>query len=183
MECGGDPVRLTGVYYTLNKRTVSVTVRVVTSGVPSGGQISVTDLQLQKGTDVSGLTINQREAGTSVGGSHYRNGVVNGDMVIGAMSNLLVSAPVRAEVQAGNGNSIRAGDMRFGTVQSSAYVDGKTHSSSQGWGRAPIVTERQDLRMSMNVGVTEDEFGEPLPGARTHLRLSWDERVAGELTP
>lgn len=176
-------MRLTGVYYTIDKRTVSVTVRVVAKDVPDGAEISVTDLQLQKGADVSELTVNQREAGTSRGPSHYRNGVVNGAMIVGAMSNMLVSAPVRAEVQAGHGHDVRAGDMRFGSIASSAYVDGRTHKSSQGWGRAPIVTERQDLRMDMQAGVTEDDLGDPLPGARVHLRLAWDEREAGVATP
>lgn len=174
-------MRLVGNFYTLDNRPEEITLRVRASNLPAGAEVALTDLQLQSGPDATGIVPNPREVGTVQDSAQYRNGVVNGEMTIIAMSNSLASQPARVEVQ-GVHDTVQAGDMRFGQVDGSAWVDGRTHDNSQGWGRAPIITKRQDLRMDMKVGEVEDDMGEPLPGNRAHLRLAWFDRHEEELS-
>lgn len=168
-------MRLTGAFYTLTGRPVEMTLRITVRGLPEGTSVSITDVQLQQGDQPTGIVPNPREAGTvQTPVQRWANGVVNGDMVIVALSNNLAATPARVQVE-GVRDRVQIGDMRFGRVEGSAWADARTHSSSQGWGRPPTITERSDLRLRGKVGDTGDEW-EPKPGARAHLRLSWIER-------
>lgn len=175
MERGGHAVRLTGQFYTLENRPEEITLRLSVDDLPEGASVAITDVQLQQGDQPTGLVPNPREAGTvQTPTQRWANGVVNGDMVIVALSNNLAATPARVQVE-GVRDRVQIGDMHFGRVEGTAWADARTHTSSQGWGRPPTITERSDLRLRGKVGDTGDEW-EPKPGARAHLRLSWIER-------
>lgn len=175
-------MRLVGNFYTLDNQPEEITLTIRATNLTAGASVELTDIQLQSGPDATGIVPNPREVGTVQDGAIYRNGVTNGEMVVIAMSNSLASQPARVEVQGVHGDQVQAGDMHFGTVNGSAWVDGLTHENSQGWGRAPIITERQDLRMRMEVGEVENDMGDNLPGTRAHLRLAWFDRHKEELS-
>lgn len=141
----------------------SVQVRFVARDVPTSASVTVTDIQLQPGEQPSGVVPNPREVGTTPGRAQYRNGIVNDTLDVIALGNADRAAPVRLDVRNASGNT-RVGSFRFGKVNGSATVDGAKHSATQGWGRAPIITERQDLYMKAEAT------------GRIHLRIGWDER-------
>lgn len=143
------------------KRVASVTVRVRARGLPAGSAVEVTDVQLQAGADASGPAPNASELAPAPAGRHYRNGVVHEGLEVVALANTDRAAPVRLEVR--NGGDVRVGSYRFGRVNGSATVDGQAGTASQGWGRAPILTERSDLWLP----VALDD--------RAHLRVQWQE--------
>lgn len=171
-------MRLTGKFYTLENRPAEVTLRIAVDGLPDNATVSVTDVQLQAGSDPTGLVPNPREVGTvQTSVQRWANGAVIGDMVIVALSNTLASTPARVAVEGVNAD-VKIGDMHFGRVNRSAWADARSHDNSQGWGRPPTITERSDLRLAAKVGDTGDEW-EPKPGKRAHARLSWIEREHG----
>lgn len=146
------------------KRAVaSVKLRIAARDVPTSASVTVTDIQLQPGEQPSGVVPNPREVGTTPGRAQCRNGIVNNSLDVIALGNGDRAAPVRLEVRNASGNT-RVGSFRFGSVRGSATVDGAKHTATQGWGRAPIITERQDLQIAAEAT------------GRIHLRAIWDER-------
>lgn len=145
------------------KPVASIKVRIAARDVPTSASVTVTDIQLQPGEQPSGVVPNPREVGTTPGGTQYRNGIVNNSLEVIALSNGDRAAPVRLDVRNASGDT-RMGSFRFGKVNGSATVDGPKHTATQGWGRAPIITERQDLHMRAKAT------------GRIHLRARWDER-------
>ncbi|MGP5219507.1 hypothetical protein [Arthrobacter rhombi] len=141
----------------------SVQVRFVARDVPTSASVTVTDIQLQPGEQPSGVVPNPREVGTTPGRAQYRNGIVNDTLDVIALGNADRAAPVRLDVRNASGNT-RVGSFRFGNVKGAATVDGAKHSATQGWGRAPIITERQDLHIRAEAT------------GRIHLRARWNER-------
>jgi len=142
-----------------------IRLRIVGRDIPAGAELEVTDVQLQPGEEATGVGVNVREAGTTAGGTHWRNGVVHEGMEVLALANIDRATPVRMEVLNARADT-RIGSYRFGTPPAGrAHVDGRTHSASAGWGRPPIITERSDLYLT-----TIEAEG------RAHLRLQWEER-------
>lgn len=169
-------MRLTGKFYTLTGRPTEITLRIGVSGMPDTATVAVTDVQVQKGDDPTGLVPNPREAGTTATPTQrWVNGAINGDMVIVALSNNLTATPARSRIEGMHGDTAKVGDMHFGEVDGAAWADARTHDNSQGYGRPPTITERSDLMLGCKIGDTGDEW-EPKAGARGHLRLSWIER-------
>lgn len=157
-------MRLRGQFYTLEGRPVQVSLKVQTDELPPGARVAVTDVQLQRGADASGFTVNPEEALRPLTGHRYFNGVVNRDMPIILMSNTGASVPSVVEVAPIRPGTISVGMYRFGRVEEEATVDGEAHFATQGWGRPPIVTERCDL--ALDVKTT----------SRLHLKARWTER-------
>lgn len=154
------------------KPVAEIRLRVVAREIPGDGEVDITDVQLQSGELASGVTVNPREAGTTAGGSHYRNGVVHAGMEVVALANIDKATPTRMEVLNSRGD-VRIGSYRFGERNNfSAYADARTHRASHGWGRPPVITERSDLNLR-TYGIT----------GRVHLRLRWEDREPGENTP
>lgn len=165
------------MFFTIEKRPVEVTLRIAASDLPEGSQVGVTDIQLQKGAEPTGIVPNPREAGTTADVRRWANGAVNGEMVVVALSNALRATPARVQVEGVYGEDVKMGDMRFGRVDGTAWASAETTDASQGWGRPPTITERSDLRLTGKVGQTQNDMGEEMPGARAHLRLAWTERT------
>lgn len=155
-------MRVTQNFWTLEQRVEQIRLRVTARDTPAGSSIRVTDLQLQPGSDATGVVPSVRESGTTTGGTNYRNGVVHDGLDVVVLADPDRASPVRMEVRNADAET-RLGSYRFG-APGSAYVDGRTHEASAGWGRAPIITERSDLYLT------------PYVGQRVHLRLSWTER-------
>lgn len=153
-------MRVQRPFYPL-KRVASVTLRVAVRSLPAGAAVEVSDVQLQAGKLATGPAPSASELVPVAGGRQYRNGVVHDGMEVVALSNGDRAAPVSVLVS-GRGD-MRVGSFRFGEVIGSAEVDGRAGTASQGWGRAPIVTERSDLVV---LCALKD---------RAHLTLSWDE--------
>lgn len=147
----------------VDKPVQSIRLRITATDVPTSAAVLVTDIQLQAGEQATGIVPNPREAGTTQGRAQYRNGVLNPGLKVVALSNADRAAPVRMDVR--NASSpVRIGGYRFGHVQGSATADAVNHTATQGYGRAPTITERQDLHL--NTAITK----------RAHLRLAWHER-------
>ena len=161
---GGDfGVRLQQPLY-VTKPVASIRLRVMARDVPTSAAVTVSDIQLQAGEQATGVAPNPAEVGTTAGRAQYRNGVVNNKLSVIALSNGDRAAPVRVDVRNASGMT-RVGSYRFGDVQGNATADGPNHTATHGYGRAPIVTERQDLHL--NAEAT----------GRIHLRLAWHERT------
>ncbi|MDI3330124.1 MAG: hypothetical protein QJR09_05225 [Micrococcus sp.] len=144
------------------KRVAGLTVRVKADGIPAGASLEITDVQLQQGKLTTGPTPSVQELGVRAGGGRqYRNGVIHEGLEVVALANGDRAAPVRVQVR-GQGN-VRVGSFRFGNVQGTAVVDGRAGTATQGWGRAPMVTERADLWLPCKL----DD--------RAHMRVQWDE--------
>ncbi|MBO0596597.1 hypothetical protein I2485_06870 [Nesterenkonia sp. E16_7] len=147
------------------KPVEEIRLRIRARDIPSSAHLDVTDVQLQPGEDSTAVVPNPREAGTTAGGVQYRNGVVNGDMEVVALTNLDRATPTRVELHNVAGEA-RVGSYRFGSFTGDAYVDGEEGAASRGWGRAPIITQRSDLTLRSS---TE---------RRMHIRLRWRDRGA-----
>jgi hypothetical protein len=160
-------VRLTGTIYTLDGRTAEVTLKVTVQDLPASASVTVTDVVLQPGETASGPVPNPREAGSTEGAVQYRSGVVPGDMDLVLISNADRASPTRVALESTFAD-VRVGSYRFGTVRGSAAVDGAAHTATQGWGRAPVITERCDLTIPAAVD-----------GGRAHLRVQWTDRGTG----
>lgn len=161
---GGDfGVRLQQPLY-VDKPVASVKLRVMARDVPTSAAVIVTDIQLQAGELATGVVPNPAEVGTTAGRAQYRNGVINNKLSVIALSNGDRAAPVRVNVRNAAGVT-RIGSYRFGDVQGDATVDGPNGTATHGWGRAPIITERQDLHLEAEAT------------GRIHLRLAWHERT------
>lgn len=148
----------------VTKPVASIRLRVTARDVPTSAAVTVTDIQLQAGEQPTGIVPNPAEAGTTAGRAQYRNGVVNNKLSVIGLSNGDRAAPVRVDVRNASGVT-RIGSYRFGDVQGNAYADGPNGTASHGWGRAPIITERQDLHLEAEAT------------GRIHLRLAWHERT------
>ncbi|GAA2940809.1 hypothetical protein ACFO7V_16920 [Glutamicibacter bergerei] len=146
----------------VDKRVLSIKLRIVATDVPTSAAVLVTDVQLQAGEQPTGVVPNPAEVGTTIGRAQYRNGVINPGLQVVALSNADKAAPVYMRIR-GKGET-RVGAYKFGALNGVAEVDGLNHYASQGYGRAPIITERQDL--TLNTVLT----------GRAHLQASWNER-------
>ncbi|MHC6175478.1 hypothetical protein [Glutamicibacter sp. X7] len=147
-----------------SKPLASIKLRIVATDVPDSAAVRITDVQLQAGEQATGVVPNPVEVATTRNRAQYRNGVVNPGMDVVALSNGDKAAPVRMRVLDAQGQT-RIGSYRFGRLNGSATADSGAHAATAGWGRAPIITERQDLALE-----TEIEN-------RLHLRLMWNERT------
>lgn len=147
----------------VDKPVRSIRLRVMATDVPISAAVLVTDIQLQAGEQATGIVPNPAEAGTVQGRAQYRNGVLNPGLKVVALSNADAAVPVRMDVRNAS-SELRIGSYRFGKVTGSATVDGHNHTASQGHGQAPIITERQDLHLNVDIS------------KRAHLRLAWHER-------
>lgn len=156
-------MRLRQSIYSKPKGVVSIRLRISAFDVPTSATVRVTDIQLQHGETPTGVVFNPREVGTMPGRSQYRNGVAPPGLRIVALSNADKAAPARMGVKDAAG-PVRVGSYRFGDVQGSASVDGANGTATHGFGRAPIITERQDMNLRTELL------------KRAHLRLSWEER-------
>ena len=145
-------------------RVAQIRLRVVVDGVPVSAAVLITDVQLQAGEVATGPTRNPEEWATETVGAQYRNGVVRPGMEVVALSNGDAAAPARLGVVATHTTIRRLGGFRFGVVDGDAYVDGATLAASQGYVRAPIITERSDLTMRADMD------------SRAHVRLAWEGR-------
>lgn len=143
------------------KPVASLTLRVRSQDFPAGASVAVTDFQVQAGALATGIAPNPSELVPRTAGKQYRNGVVHDGLEVVALSNGDRAAPARVEV-AGSGD-MRVGSYRFGKVSGSAVVDGRAGTASQGWGRAPIITERSDLWLPCKLS------------GRAHVRVAWEE--------
>lgn len=148
----------------VNKPVSAITIRVITAEVPTSASVRITDIQLQAGEQATGVVPNPAEVGTTRGRPQYRNGIIRPGLKLVALSNADRAAPVRVEVRNAAG-ATRIGSYRFGPLNGRAVVDGPSGTATHGHGRAPIITERQDLHLN-----TELE-------GRAHLRLAWHERA------
>lgn len=147
----------------VDKPVQSIRLRITATDVPTSAAVLVTDIQLQAGEQATGIVPNPREAGTTQGRAQYRNGVLNPGLKLVALSNADAAAPVHMEIRNASG-ATRIGSYRFGVLSGTASVDGEAHTASHGHGRAPIITERQDLHLTTTLQ------------GRAHLRLAWHER-------
>lgn len=143
------------------KRVAAVTVRVTVRSIPEGAAVEVSDVQLQAGKLATGPAPSASELVPVAGGRQYRNGIIHDGLEVVALANGDRAAP--ASITVGGRGEMRVGSFRFGEVVGSAEVDGRAGTATQGWGRAPTVTERSDLIVRCAL---ED---------RAHLRLSWEE--------
>ncbi|WIV44541.1 hypothetical protein [Glutamicibacter nicotianae] len=141
----------------------SIKLRITATDVPTSAAVRITDVQLQPGELPTGVVPNPREVGTTPGRWQFRNGVVNPGLTVVALSNADKAAPVRLLVENASGQTT-IGSYRFGTLSGSAHADAKSHAATDGWGRAPVVTERQDLTLRTDIE------------NRLHARLMWNER-------
>ena len=156
-------MRLQQSIYPKRKPIGEIRLRVEARGVPGSARVRVTDIQLQAGETASGVVPNPVEVKTTPGRWQFRNGVVNPGLTVVALSNADKAAPVRLLVENANG-ATRIGSYRFGDVQGTAHADAQQHTATHGWGRAPIVTERQDLTLRTDIA------------DRVHARLMWQDR-------
>lgn len=147
----------------MDKPVRSIKLRVLARDVPTSAAVTITDIQLQAGELPTGVVPNPAEAGTTRGRAQYRNGIAKPGLRLVALSNSDRAAPVKVQVRNGKGNT-RVGSYRFGALNGAATVDGPNGTATHGYGRAPVVTERQDLLL-----MTELDN-------RLHLRLAWNER-------
>lgn len=143
------------------KRVSQITLRITASSIPDGASLDITDIQLQAGQLSTGPAKHPDELVPVQTGRQYRNGVIHDGMEVVALSNGDRAAPATIKV-IGRGK-MRVGSFRFGEVVASAQVDGRAGTATQGWGRAPTVTERSDLLVRCELS------------DRAHLLLSWDE--------
>lgn len=141
----------------------SIKLRIAATDVPTSAAVRITDVQLQPGELPTGVVPNPSEVGTTPGRWQFRNGVINPGLTIVALSNADKAAPVRLLVENASGQTT-IGSYRFGALNGSAHTDAKAHAATDGWGRAPIVTERQDLTLRTDIE------------NRLHARLMWNER-------
>lgn len=148
----------------VDKPVASIRLRIAARDVPTSASVTVTDIQLQPGELPTGIVPNPAEVGTTRGRAQYRNGVVNNKMRLVAMSNADKAAPVKMTVRNAAGKT-RVGAYRFGTVNGTATADGPRNTATHGHGRAPVITERQDLHLRAEAT------------GRVHLRLAWNERA------
>lgn len=170
MERGGDlAVRLTGTFHTAGRRVAGVKLRVTVRDIPGEAEVYVTDVQLQQGADVSGYAYAPEDIDTRPRGRHFVNGTITESQPIMLLANMQASAPARLEVLDAD-SVIRLGMYRFGRVVGEAFVDGEAAEASQGWGRAPIITERCDLQINAEVD----------PRQRFHLRAIWNDLREGK---
>ena len=146
----------------VDKPVASIKLKIIATDVPTSASVTITDIQLQAGEQPTGIVPNPAEVGTAIGRAQYRNGVINPGLQVVALSNADKAAPVYMRIR-GKGVT-RVGAYKFGALNGVAEVDGLNHYASQGYGRAPIVTERQDL--TLNTVLT----------GRAHLQASWNER-------
>lgn len=156
-------MRLQQALYVDPKPVASIRLRIFTEDVPLSAVVLITDIQLQSGEQPTGVVFNPAEAGTTPSGAQYRNGVLNPGLRVVALSNADKAAPTRLEVRNASGKT-RVGSYRFGDLQGDAVVDGLGYSATAGYGRAPIITERQDLNLDTDITL------------RTHVRLAWEDR-------
>lgn len=143
------------------KRVAAITLRLSAQSIPTGAKLDITDIQLQAGKQTTGPAPSPSELIPALAGRQFRNGVVHDGMEVVALANGDRAAPVTVKVS-GRGD-IRVGSFRFGEVIGSAEVDGRAGAATQGWGRAPTVTERSDLVVWCALA------------DRAHLTLNWEE--------
>ena len=143
------------------KRVASVSLRVSVRSIPAGAAVEVTDIQLQAGKLSTGPAPSPSELVPVPAGKQYRNGVIHDGMEVVALSNGDRAAPVSVKV--GGRGKMQVGSFRFGEVIGSAEVDGRAGTATQGWGRAPLITERSDLVLQCALA------------DRAHLTLEWEE--------
>ena len=155
-------MRVTARVPARNGRVAAVTVQVRCEGLPDGVAVDVTDVLLQPG-DPTGTVPHPGDVSVRPGGRQYRNGVVVRSDTIIAMSNSDQATPARVTARANA--DVRVGSFRFGRVRGTALVDGEAGTATQGWGRAPIITERSDLQARVTVS------------APTHITVDWADRT------
>ena len=78
------------------------------------------------------------------------------------LANADKASPARVHVS-GSGD-VRVGGFRFGRVRGSALADGEAGTATQGWGRVPVVTERSDLQVRVDIT------------APAHITVEWVDR-------
>lgn len=147
----------------VDKPVASIRLKISAADVPTSASVTITDIQLQAGEQPTGVVPNPREIGTTIDRAQYRNGVINPGLQVVALSNGDKAAPAYMRIR-GKGKT-RVGAYKFGELNGVAEVDGLNHFASQGYGRAPIITERQDLTLNTTLQ------------GRAHLQLSWNERT------
>lgn len=140
-------VRLFGRFHPTpdtGKKVTRIRLQVIADDTPPGAEVDVTDLQLQPGRHITGQTLNTRDLGVEpVEGWQFRNGVVYGNQTLIVIADAPAASPTRWEASRANGQ-LQIGDYHMGHTQL-AWVDGHSHSASQGAGRAPHLTERADI--------------------------------------
>lgn len=156
-------MRLTGYFQAEEGRVESVKVRIVARDIPDGAEFGVTDVQLQAGRDPSGYSVNPEDVDVMERSRHYTNGTVTVSQPIMILSNMRFPSGTRIEVLDAS-SDVTVGDYRFGKVSGRAVVDGETGTATQGWGRAPLITERSDLQVDVTIG------------SKIHIRGSWADR-------
>ena len=147
----------------VDKRVLSIKLRIVATDVPTSAAVLVTDVQLQAGEQATGIVPNPAEVGTTIDRTQYRNGVVNNRMTLVLLSNGDQPAPAKLTVQNAKGET-RIGSYRYGHLNGSATADGVNNTATHGWGKIPVITPRSDLNL------------EAYANGRLHLRASWNER-------
>lgn len=147
----------------VDKPVKNIRLRITATDVPTSATVLMTDIQLQGGEQPTGVVFNPAEVGTTPGRSQYRNGVALPNLRLVALSNADKATPIELAIRNASGN-VRVGSYRFGSVNGSAVADGEAFTATHGYGRVPIVTERQDLNLRTDIP------------ARLHMRLSWNER-------
>lgn len=147
----------------VDKPVASIKLRIKAVDVPTSARVDITDIQLQAGEQATGVVPNPSEVGSSQLGSQYRNGVVGPGLEVIGMSNTDKATPVRMHVKNASGET-RIGSYRFGDLDGDALVDPVNFTATHGYGRPPIITERQDLYLKTNIS------------NRLHLQLAWNGR-------
>lgn len=146
-------------------RVAAVTVRLLYDGSADSPGIDVTDLQLQPG-DPSGVVPHPDDVKIVTGGAQYRNGVVpRSDDTVLVLANEDTAAPTAVTVHPAGLGSARVGSYRFGRISGTASVDGGTNTATHGYGRPPILTERSDGHLRVDVEVP------------VHLTIGWRSRA------
>lgn len=148
----------------------TVKLRITASDIPEGAEFGVTDVQLQAGRDPSGYEFNPEDVDVVERSRHYVNGTITTSQPIMILSNMRFPSGARLEVLDAS-SAVTIGDYRFGEVSGRAVVDGESGTATQGWGRAPVITERCDLQVDVTIG------------SKIHLRGSWADRRDGGTAP
>ncbi|QPE04138.1 hypothetical protein IT882_13150 [Microbacterium schleiferi] len=142
-------------------RVEAIAVHIRSEDLPEGVAVDVTDIQIQP-KEPTGVVPHPADIMTRPGAREYRNGVLPRSDSIIALGNPERASPTRVTVTA-EGN-VRVGSLRFGAVAGTAVADGEAGTTTQGWGRVPVVAERSDLQARVDVE------------SPTHLTVEWADR-------
>jgi hypothetical protein len=144
-------VRLFGAFYPHGSKPVaSMTLRVDATGLPSGGVVQVTDVQLEPGSFVTGWTLASQDLGVQpVDGWQFRNGVVKPGLPVVVIADVEVASPTRWDVRSAGLVDVRVGGFQFGAT-GLASVDGWAHTATVGAGLPPVLTAVADCSVDFD---------------------------------